>query len=86
MFSFHPNQIHMLESLRDIEIASTIMKGGGEEDEDPLETHYRRLQCQLAPLPKDSTEVGMIESYLLKTHAPTHKVACRETGGERNVF
>ena len=69
----------MLESLRDIEIASTIMKGGGEEDEDPLETHYRRLQCQLAPLPKDSAEFGMVESFLLKTHAPTHKVPRPQT-------
>lgn len=76
----------MLEALRDIEIASRLigdLSGQGEE-EDPLDVHYRQLQCTVDPMPREHPNWGLVQDYLHKTHAPTHKV--RFEGDERALF
>jgi hypothetical protein len=68
-------QIGMLEALQDIEIASKFLggsKGEEEDDEDPLDTQYKKLQCHISPLPHDSADFELVEKYLKRTHAPTH--------------
>ncbi|KAF6173589.1 hypothetical protein GIB67_022948 [Kingdonia uniflora] len=40
--------------------------------EDPLYSHYKRLQCEMTPLQADSKEFFMIERYMQNTHAKTH--------------
>ncbi len=70
-------QIGMLEALQDIEIASKFLggsKGEEEDDEDPLDTQYKKLQCHISPLPHDSADFELVEKYLKRTHAPTHTV------------
>lgn len=67
----------MLEALRDIEIASGFLdtKGEGTEDEeDPLDTQYKKLHCGIKPLDHDSNDFKLVEKYLKRTHAPTHTV------------
>lgn len=66
----------MLEALRDIEIASEFLgsKNEGTEEEDPLDAHYKKLHCNILPIPHDSAEFKMVDKYLKQTHAPTHTV------------
>ena len=66
----------MLEALRDIEIASEFLgsKNEGTEEEDPLDAHYKKLHCNILPIPHDSADFKMVEKYLKQTHAPTHTV------------
>lgn len=63
----------MLEALQDIEIASRLVGFDGEND-DSLDEKYKKLRCDLTPLPHDSEDYKLVEKYLLNTHAPTHKV------------
>jgi poly [ADP-ribose] polymerase len=67
----------MLEALRDIELASKLIGSTGDDtDEDPLDVNYRKLKCDIIPLPHDSDEFKLIKKYLERTHAPTHTVEC----------
>ncbi|CAI7918461.1 unnamed protein product [Closterium sp. NIES-54] len=71
-------KIRMLEALRDMEVTSTLLsasKGAGEgsEKEDPVDRHYRQLQCGLSPLEHSDADYSLVKDYLHKTHAPTHK-------------
>ena len=72
----------MLEALRDIEIASEFLDSKGEDtddEEDPLDTHYKKLHCDIKPIPHDSSHFKLVEKYLQQTHAPTHTVQSRTT-------
>lgn len=66
------SKIQMLETLRDIEIASGLINFEN-NDEDPLDTNYKKLHCNISPLPHDSSDYQLIKKYLETTHAPTHK-------------
>ena len=63
----------MLEALQDIEIASRLVGFDGDDD-DSLDDKYKKLHCDIAPLPHDSDDYRLIEKYLQTTHAPTHTV------------
>ncbi|KAL8170322.1 hypothetical protein V2J09_022126 [Rumex salicifolius] len=65
------SKVKMLEALQDIEIASNIV-GFGVNNEDSLDENYKKLHCDISPLPHDSEEFRLIEKYLMTTHAPTH--------------
>ncbi|CAO2826568.1 unnamed protein product [Amaranthus hypochondriacus] len=65
------SKVKMLEALQDIEIASRLV-GFDVDSDDSLDTKYKKLHCDMAPLPHDSEEYQLIEKYLLTTHAPTH--------------
>lgn len=70
----------MLDALRDIEIASEFLGSKveeGTEEEDPLDTHYKKLHCDIRPIPHDSGDFKLVEKYLKQTHAPTHTVWLR---------
>lgn len=64
-------KVRMLETLRDIEIASKMI-GEVEREEDPVDSHYRQLSCHLEPLDHSSEDFALLKEYLTKTHAPTH--------------
>lgn len=66
------SKIQMLETLRDIEIASSLINFEN-NDEDPFDTNYKKLHCNITPLPHDSSDYQLIKKYLETTHAPTHK-------------
>lgn len=65
------SKVKMLEALQDIEIASRLV-GFDVDSDDSLDDKYKKLCCDIAPLPHDSEEYRLIEKYLLTTHAPTH--------------
>ncbi|XP_057858020.2 poly [ADP-ribose] polymerase 1 [Cryptomeria japonica] len=66
------SKIKMLETLQDIEIASNLISFEN-IDEDPLDANYKKLRCNISPLPHDSLDYQLVKKYLEKTHAPTHK-------------
>ncbi|KAL3678725.1 hypothetical protein R1sor_021681 [Riccia sorocarpa] len=66
-------KIEMLETLRDIEIASELIGSVGDTDEDPIDVHYKKLRCGIDPIPHDSDDFKLVKRYLERTHAPTHK-------------
>lgn len=68
----------MLEALQDIEIASRLV-GFDDDNADSFDEKYKKLRCDISPLPHDSEDYRLIEKYLQTTHAPTHTVSlCSE--------
>ncbi|GAV61586.1 BRCT domain-containing protein/PARP domain-containing protein/zf-PARP domain-containing protein/PARP_reg domain-containing protein/WGR domain-containing protein/PADR1 domain-containing protein [Cephalotus follicularis] len=65
------SKVKMLEALQDIEIASRLVDLDVDSDES-LDDKYKKLHCDIAPLPHDSEDYQLIKKYLLTTHAPTH--------------
>lgn len=63
----------MLEALQGIEIASRLV-GFDSGNDESLDEKYKKLHCDITPLPHDSEDFKLVEKYLLDTHAPTHKV------------
>lgn len=63
----------MLESLQDIEIASRLV-GFDVDDNDSIDDKFKKLHCDISPLPHDSEDYRLIEKFLNTTHAPTHTV------------
>ncbi|XP_046842103.1 poly [ADP-ribose] polymerase 2-like [Xenia sp. Carnegie-2017] len=63
-------KVQLLETLGNIEIAMTVLKE--ELDENPIDSHYKALNCQLSPLDKTNTDFQMIEKFVQNTHAKTH--------------
>lgn len=64
-------KVKMLEALQDIEIASKLV-GFDADNDDSLDDKYKKLQCEMVPLPHDSEDYQLVEKYLQTTHAPTH--------------
>lgn len=63
----------MLEALQDIEIASRLV-GFDASNDDSIDDNYKKLHCDISPLPHDSEDYRLIEKFLHTTHAPTHMV------------
>ncbi|ORX55486.1 PARP-domain-containing protein [Piromyces finnis] len=66
-------KIEMVESLADIQIATTLLKNQKVEiTENPIDMNYKSLHCDLTPLDHNSEEFEMIKTYVANTHAKTH--------------
>lgn len=65
------SKVKMLEALQDIEIASRLV-GFNDDDDHTLDEKYKKLRCDMVPLPHDSEDYRLVEKYLQTTHAPTH--------------
>ncbi|XVF32425.1 hypothetical protein REPUB_Repub17cG0081600 [Reevesia pubescens] len=65
------SKVKMLEALQDMEIASRLV-GFDVDNDDSLDEKYKKVNCDITPLPHDSEDFRLIEKYLLATHAPTH--------------
>ncbi|KAJ3049780.1 Poly [ADP-ribose] polymerase 1 [Rhizophlyctis rosea] len=67
------SKVEMLDTLRDMEIATTLLKTGDDQkEEDPIDVHYTSLKTKMEVVNKDSEEFRMIEECTKSTHAPTH--------------
>lgn len=66
------SKLEMVEALGEIEVATKLLKDGI-DTEDPLDSQYRRLHCELTPLEVNSEEYAMIKKYTVNTHAKTHE-------------
>jgi poly [ADP-ribose] polymerase 1 len=64
----------MLNSLLDIEIAYNILKTDGDSsnEDDPIDIHYKKLNCEMSVLDHDSDEFKLLVKYVQNTHAATH--------------
>ncbi|XP_064640278.1 poly [ADP-ribose] polymerase 2-like [Lineus longissimus] len=65
-------KIALLEALGDIEIAMKLLKKDLGSDENPVDAHYKSLECEMKPLAKTDPDFKMVEDYLQSTHASTH--------------
>ena len=68
-------KLQMVESLGDIEIATSIMKRAeamAETNIHPLDMYYSKLNNSLSPIDRSSEHWSLIEEYVAKTHASTH--------------
>uniref|UniRef100_A0A2P2KV49 Poly [ADP-ribose] polymerase n=1 Tax=Rhizophora mucronata TaxID=61149 RepID=A0A2P2KV49_RHIMU len=65
------SKVKMLEALQDIEIASRLV-GFDSDIEESLDDKYKKLHCDITPLPHDSEDYQLIKKFLMTTHAPTH--------------
>ncbi|KAE9552545.1 hypothetical protein FO519_004242 [Halicephalobus sp. NKZ332] len=67
----------VLDDLLEIEVAYKLLL---EEEKDhamgsqldPIDAHYKKLNCGIEVLDKESKEFGILEEYAKKTHGPTH--------------
>lgn len=75
----------MLEALQDIEIASKLV-GFDADNDDSLDDKYKKLQCEMVPLPHESEDYRLVEKYLQTTHAPTHTVCLLSPSGLFSLF
>ncbi|RNA39365.1 poly [ADP-ribose] polymerase, partial [Brachionus plicatilis] len=66
------DKIEMLNYLLDIEIAYNILKTHSNSSEAPIDMHYKKLNCQIEVLDKNSEEFSLILKYVQNTHAATH--------------
>lgn len=63
----------MLNNLLEIEIAYSILKTGKEgAEEDPIDAHFKKLNCSMAVLDRHCEEFNRLVNYVSKTHAATH--------------
>ena len=60
------------QSLTDLEIAAKVMKKGNDSKEDPIDSQYRSLKCEMETVKRDSEEFEILKDYVKNTHAPTH--------------
>ncbi|KAM7274788.1 hypothetical protein ACFE04_016654 [Oxalis oulophora] len=65
-------KLELVEALGEIELATKLLKEDPGLQDDPLYSHYHRLQCDLTPLKDDSEEFSLIAKYMQNTHAKTH--------------
>lgn len=62
----------MLESLLDIEVAYSLLKGSVTDEKDPIDVHYESLKARIEVLDKKTEEFELINDYVKNTHAKTH--------------
>ncbi|KAF1745661.1 hypothetical protein GCK72_022108 [Caenorhabditis remanei] len=43
---------------------------------DPVDTHYKRLECSMTPLDKNSSDYVLIENFMKNTQGSTHVMKC----------
>uniref|UniRef100_A0AC34QS04 Poly [ADP-ribose] polymerase n=2 Tax=Panagrolaimus sp. JU765 TaxID=591449 RepID=A0AC34QS04_9BILA len=70
----------MLDELMDLELAYSVVNYDAENDldmkesdrPDPIDSYYKKLNCEIGVLDETSKEYETIKDYVKKTHAPTH--------------
>ncbi|KAK7474692.1 hypothetical protein BaRGS_00034057 [Batillaria attramentaria] len=61
----------MLDNLLEIEVAYSLLRGGDDGD-DPIDSHYKKLKCKLDPMDKSGDMYKRLVEYVHNTHASTH--------------
>uniref|UniRef100_A0A7R8Z663 Poly [ADP-ribose] polymerase n=1 Tax=Timema douglasi TaxID=61478 RepID=A0A7R8Z663_TIMDO len=68
-------KVNMVESLLEMEIAYSMLKssgGEGDENVNPVDAHYLKLNTHIEVLERDSEEFKLLQQYVQNTHAETH--------------
>eukprot|EP00112_Aurelia_sp_Birch-Aquarium-sp1_P002057 Seg1224.3 transcript_id=Seg1224.3/GoldUCD/mRNA.D3Y31 product=Poly protein_id=Seg1224.3/GoldUCD/D3Y31 len=66
------HKMELLEALGDIEIALKVIKENKDMLLNPIDRHYKALNCQIEAVEHGIEEFQVIEKYLQNTHAKTH--------------
>ena len=67
------SKTEMIDNLLEIEVAYSMLRGtNDEENEHPIDAHYKKLKCHLQPIDRNSEEFHDIEQYMMTNHASTH--------------
>jgi hypothetical protein len=62
----------MLNNLLEIEIAYNLLKTDANNEDDPIDLHYKKLKCNMEVVEKESDEFKEVIKYVENTHAATH--------------
>ena len=64
----------MLDTLLELEVSYSILSGGAktEEETDPMDIYYQKLQADLTVVDSKSDEYDMIAEFVKNTHGSTH--------------
>jgi hypothetical protein len=64
----------VVQALAEMEVAAKLMSSAGADDreEDAIDAHYKTLKTQLRGVEKGSELWQRLDTYLQRTHAPTH--------------
>jgi poly [ADP-ribose] polymerase len=66
-------KMELLDTLADLEIASKLLGvAGGQVTENPIDSAYNKLKCEMVPLDKSSAEYKLLCEYVANTHGKTH--------------
>lgn len=60
-------KIEVLDTLKDMTVASKIIKEGKKAAENPADAHYKELECELVPLEPQSDRYKLLEKYYNNT-------------------
>ena len=67
------SKTEMIDNLLEIEIAYSMLKRtNNEDDQHPIDMHYKKLKCSIEPIDRSTEEFQRIETYMVNTHASTH--------------
>ena len=66
------DKTEMLNNLLEIEIAYNIIKTDSSADMDPIDQHYKKLNCEMEVLDHETEEFKRLITYISNTHAATH--------------
>ncbi|KAK3745682.1 hypothetical protein QZH41_019013, partial [Actinostola sp. cb2023] len=67
------SKVIMLDNLLEIEVAYSLLKSGGDDEKDPIDVNYEKLNTNLEVLEHSSSEFAMLTEYVKNTHASTHQ-------------
>jgi hypothetical protein len=64
----------VVQALAEMKVAAKLMAsaGAGDDGEDAIDAHYKTLKTQLRGVEKGSELWQRLDTYLQRTHAPTH--------------
>ena len=65
-------KIDMIDNMREIEVAYSLLKSEADDKEDPFDQNYKKLKTKIDTVDKSSDEFKMIADYTKNTHASTH--------------
>ncbi|KAH3844594.1 poly [ADP-ribose] polymerase 1-like [Dreissena polymorpha] len=71
------NKTEMLDNLLEIEVAYSMLKGG-DEGEDPVDAHYKKLKTEIVEVERGCEEYKRLVDYVQNTHAATHNMYALE--------
>jgi poly [ADP-ribose] polymerase len=49
-----------------------VISGGDAKKENPIDHHYRGLNCTLTSVDHEDVAFGIVDKYVQQTHAKTH--------------
>ena len=66
-------KLEMLQSLAEMKVATSLINDGKKDDQvNKIDANYAKLNRNIAPVDKNSTEFKTINDYLQTTHGRHH--------------